>query len=320
MLLFLYGEDTFRSRQKLNQIKDRARKSDPQNLNMTQFEGEEAEFEKIKKAVMAAPFLVRYRLVILENILFSGKKELKDKLAKFLKENKVPKTTNLVFWEGGMPNEKEALFKILLEKADQAENFKLLSYYEVIRWISREVKKEGGTITQEAASLLASLVGNNLWQAFSEIRKLVLYKKNSKFWVIVPEDVERLVSASFEANIFNFIDAIVTKNRKEALKLLHNQIIKGEEEIYLLSMIAYQFRNMILISELTQKGKSQAQISSEAKIHPYVVKKLQKVAQNFDLERLKEIYKKLLQMDWNLKRTTNNSLLSFDILVYELCE
>lgn len=320
MLIFLYGEDSYRSRQKLNEIKEKAKKSDPQGLNITVLDGEKAEFNKIKEAVEAMPFLAHKRLVILENVLLFGKKDLKEKLAKFLKENKIPQTTVLVFWERGALDEKEPLFKILKKEAFQSENFEPLVGFKLNRWIEEEVKSQGGKIGRKAVNLLASFVGSNLWQMSSEIKKLVLYKKNNSQPIIIAEDVERLVSAQLDTNIFNFIDALAAKNGKQALKLLHNQIESGENEIYLLTMITYQFRNIILVSDLVRQGRNQYQISKETKIHPYVVKKTLGNIKNFSLERLKEIYQKLLQVDLNLKMTTQNPVLSLDMLVSELCE
>ncbi|MEW6408451.1 MAG: DNA polymerase III subunit delta [Patescibacteria group bacterium] len=320
MLIFLYGEDSYSSRQKLGQIKEKAKKADPQSLNIAILEGEKTEFDQIKKAIETAPFLARTRLVILENTILFGKKNLKEKLAEFLKDNKIPKTSIVIFWERGTPEKKDLLFKILLKKADQSEDFVLFFGFQLNYWIKEEVKNQGGKIDQEAAGLLAAYVGSNLWQMACEIEKLILYKKNDKLSIIKKDDVEKLVVAQLDTRIFNFIDAISAKNKKRALTLLHSQLAAGESEIYLLAMITYQFRNMILVLDLMSRGANQFQISKEAKIHPYVVKKITWNINKFNILRLREIYKKLLKIDINLKRTIQSPALSLDMLVCELCK
>lgn len=320
MLIFLYGEDSYRSRQKLNQIKEKAKRADPQSLNIAILEGEKTKFDQIKKTIETVPFLTRTRLVILENTVLFAKKNLKEKLAEFLKNNKIPKTSIVIFWEGGTPEKGDLLFKILLKKADQSEDFSPLFGFQLNRWIEEEVKNQGGRIDRQALEPLGAYVGNNLWQLQQEIKKLVLYKKGDSSLVIRNSDVEKLVCAQLDTNIFNFIDALAAKNKRWALALLHNQLTTGENEIYLLSMITYQFRNMILVSDFTKCNRNQYQIAKKIKLHPYVVKKALLNIKNFNLNRLCEIYKKLLQVDTNLKRTTTNPALSLDMLIYELCE
>jgi DNA polymerase-3 subunit delta len=320
MLVFLYGEDDYRSRQKLNKIKERAKKFDPQSLNITTFGAERAEFDQIKKAVESTPFLARTRLVILENILRGGKDNLKNKLIEFLKKDRIPKSSVLVFWEGGVLDKRESLFKILLKKADQSEDFMPFSRFQLNRWIEEEVKNQGGRIDHQALELLGAYVGNNLWQLKQEIKKLVLYKKGDSLPMIKTCDIEKLVCAKLDTKIFNFIDALALKNKKQSLSLLHQQLESGENMVHLLSMITYQFRNMILVSDLASQNKDQFQIVKEAGLHPYVVKKTFSNIKNFSPGRLDEIYKRLLLVDTNLKRTTQNYALSLDMLVSELCE
>lgn len=320
MLIFLYGEDSFRSSQKLNQIRDKAKKADSSGLNSVVLEAEGLEFDKFRKEVRATPFLAKKRLIILKNTIKSGSKNLKDKLTEFLKKEEIPESSVAIFWEENLPDQRQGLFKTLAKKA-KSENFEALEGFKLNSWIQKEVAARGAQIDRDAINLLASFVGSNLWQMGSEIEKLILYRKNNQPSEIGIADVQNLVRAELDDNIFNFIDALASKNQKQALKLLHEQIELGKNEIYLLSMITYQFRNLILVLDLMSAGvNDQYQISKETKIHPYVVKKMMWNINKFNLSRLREIYAKLLEVDMNLKRTAINPLLSLDMLVCELCK
>lgn len=318
MLIFLYGEDSYRSRQKLDEIKEKAKKADPSEMNIITIEGGEAEFNQIKKAVLIAPFLSRTKLVILKNILFEGKKDLKENLISFLKEEKIPQSSHLVFWEGGLPDQKERLFKTL-QKLSRFENFELLEGVKLNNWIEKEVERRKGKIERQAVFKLASFVGPNLHLLTREIEKLILYTKEAGR-PISALDIDRLVVAQLDTNIFDFIDALAAKNKKSALAILHDQMRMGTPDVYLLSMITYQFRNMILISDLLSRRESQYQISKETKIHPYVVKKTISNVYRFNQKSLRRIYQKLHETDINLKRTTLDPKLSLNMLVYDLCK
>jgi len=317
MIIFLYGEDSYRSRQKLNQIKEKFKKSDPSNINLTVLDGEKAGSEDIKKAVQAVPFLAKKRLVIVENLLTKNKsKTLPDELINYIKK-KIPETTVIVFWEEGSPDERTKLFK-LFKKPQKAQEFKLLSGYSLSKWIEQEVKKRGGKIERNALDKLAAYVDNDLWQMSNEVDKLISYK-GAKNEPITTDDVELLVKAKLDTNIFNMIDAIGQKNKKRALKLLHDQIESGAHELYLLTMITYQFRNLLIIKDLIEQGKNQYQIQRETKMHPFVVQKTFSQARNFSLNELKKIYQKLLDTDVALKTSKIEPNLALDLLVTKLC-
>lgn len=322
MIIFLYGEDTYRSYNKLTQIKKKFKEKDPSGLNLDVLDGDEAEFSEIKKAIETIPFLTKKRLIILKNILKEGSKDLKNEIADFIEKENLPSFSIIVFWEAGEPDRRDRLFKVIKQRS-KSENFELLFGYHLENWIKNEVKTRGGVITSQAVNKLSAYVGNNLWQMSNEIEKLILYasqRSQDGRVEIISDDVELLVKAKLETNIFNFIDALGAKNKKLGLKLLHDQIALGQNEIYLLAMITYQFRNMILVSEALNRTKNQYQIAKELNLHPYVVKKTVGQIRNFNLRQLKNIYQKLLEIDIWLKRKRIDPKLSLDLLVTELCQ
>jgi len=72
MLIFLYGQDSYRSWQKLNEIIQRYRKIDRSGLNLTIFEGENLEFNEFKNSVESIPFLADKRLIVVKNLISQG--------------------------------------------------------------------------------------------------------------------------------------------------------------------------------------------------------------------------------------------------------
>ncbi len=58
MIIFLYGEDTFRSRRKLNELKEKfLREVDPSGNSLTILDGEKTELEKINEAISPSSLL-----------------------------------------------------------------------------------------------------------------------------------------------------------------------------------------------------------------------------------------------------------------------
>ncbi|MEI6597040.1 MAG: hypothetical protein WCL13_02400, partial [bacterium] len=76
MIIFLYGQDNFRSRLKLNELKDKyLREIDKLGSGLKIINGAKANFSEITAAVSPSSLLSKKRLIIIEDIFIN-----KDKL------------------------------------------------------------------------------------------------------------------------------------------------------------------------------------------------------------------------------------------------
>lgn len=309
MILFLYGEDNFRSRQKLDGIKEKYQTSSG-DVNLVVLEDPDIKFEDFKSHVEALPFLVEKRLVVARNFLSKTKKELQEKITSYLEL--VPNTCVLVFWEEETIDKKNPLFS-RLKKMATSQEFNTLLGTDLTKWIRKEVEKLGGNVSPLAAELLASYVGSDLWQMNQEIRKLVNFNPE-----ITAESIEKLVNANLSSNIFNMVDALGQRNSKKALKIMHELLEAGENEMYLLTMITRQIRNILLVKDCLSEQLSKFAISKILKLHPFVVEKAMGQAANFSFDELKGIYEKLLETDIAIKTGRLEPILALDLLVFNL--
>lgn len=322
MILFLYGEDNYRSSQKLKALKDKFVEKYG-DTNLETFE-EEFDLAKIKNSITALPFLSDKRMVVIKNILKSksptsplqtglrgASKSVLDDLVQIL--DHVPEETILIFWEEGVPDKRTALFKLL--QKEKSEEFEKLQGYKLTKWIEEEISKRGGKISSRNAEKLASFVGNDLNQLENEIAKLVSFKDRKE---IGSEDIDLLVKAKLSSNIFDLVDAVGERNYKKAAKFTHELLEQGENEIYILTMVVRQIRNLILISDLKDRF-DKLQIAKETGIHPYAVQKTLLQTKNFGFEDLKRIYQELLDTDISIKTGEREPRLALDLLVKEIC-
>ncbi len=93
---------------------------------------------------------------------------------------------------------------------------------------------------------------------------------------------------------------------------------KGENEIYLLTMFIRQFRNLLIIKDLLEKGISYYELPRKTGLHPFVVKKTWEQAKNFSLESLKRVYAKLLEVDLAIKKGKIEPATALDIFVMSI--
>lgn len=321
MFLFLFGPDTFRSKRKLQEIIKQHRLKYKSGLNFAQIEADKDEewFDHFKRRVETVSMFQENKLIVLKNIL-SSPKHLQEKFKNYLEEKKIceKKDIILVVFEEKEIKRTNALFKFLLKNALKKQEFKNLTPAKLKIWIQKEVEKYGGKMNDEAISLLILYVGNDLWQIDQEIKKLIAFSQGR---TIKENDVNTLCKALLDPNIFETIESISKKDKKRALALIAEHLRTGENEIKILSMIVYQFRNLLKLKSSTTETKSFLNIYQLQKIvglHPFVIKKTLPIAQGFSMEELKNIYQKLLELDFQIKSGKIDPRLGIEMFITAL--
>lgn len=317
MIIFLYGEDDFSSNEKLRQIKNKFKKNNPEAISVV-FDFNEKEFviNEFKNIIDTDGLFSVKKNVILRNIFSDGSKDDQDEILDFLKSKKNIFSDNnlyLVVWEKSNPRKNNKLFKFLLNNSKFKEFIKKQGL-QLEKWIEKSLTESNLQIQKNAIKELILYSSGNMWQLSNEIKKLKNYKNKGE--VISVEDIEKIVSVGSEANIFETVEALLQGNKKHALQLLHNQLDQDSDPFYILSMYVYQFRNLLKIANLCSRGiNNQYEIAKLAKIHPFVVQKGIQQVQAISLLQLKNIYKKLEQIDESAKTGKADIKLLLDRLV-----
>ena len=307
MFIFLYGIDSYRLKQKLNEIIKKYKEVNQNRLILKYFDFREDDFDGFEKETQSASIFKRKKLIILKNVFFNQdiQKKFLDWVEKAVKQ-RWPEII-LLSEQGFIPQNNSFLFKAL-KKYGKCQEFKPLGNAELKKWAKRELKSYQAEINPEALEQLIRFTGNNLWHLSNEIKKISAFKKFSNNGQtsreaerIGKQDIELLVRAKIEINIFKTIDALAEKKNKQFLILLAKHLKKGDAPLYILSMIAYQVRNLLIVKSFLEDKKTYSQILKESKLHPYVARKTIEQAKRFSLNELKKIYKKIFLADLNIK-------------------
>lgn len=316
MIIFIYGPDTFRAKEKLKGFKNRfIQKFDKPGLNLVKLEGENLSLERFKEEVVTSSFLAKRKMIIVENP-FNKNKNFEEELLNYIKTKKIPEENIIIFYqEEKIHLEKNKLFNFL-EKQKYVYEFKFLGPGELSRWIRKKVSDLGGKITPQALRLLASQIGNDLWRLNQEIDKLLAYSHKK---IIQEKDINILVKGKEDQNIFNLIDSIAQKNKRKALELINEQLENGVSELYLLTMLIRQFRILMQVKDEIENGglKNSYTIASKLNLHPFVAQKALGQVISYTMEELKNIYRRLLDVDVKLKTTNLDPKALLSLLVVE---
>jgi len=321
VLYILQGDEEFQRTNALKGLKQQLGEPSLVEINTTIMDGHKLRPEELLEACKAVPFLLPGRLVIVKGLLERverGNQELQEVLLDYLP--RLPATTWLILEEERAFGEAHPIIA-LARKLEQEGKAKVLTFEKLKgeklnAWIRAKAEEKRVEITPQAIEELAAFVGNDLRVLDSELEKLAAYVNRSR--PITREDVHAIVSYIREANVFAMVDALGRRNARKALRILRRLLNQGEHPLALLGMIVRQFRIMIMVKALLGKGYSAKQITQRLSLHPFVVEKAIRQAGNFSMEQLEAIYRRLLELDMEIKTGRTDASVALELLITAL--
>ena len=330
MLHILWGQDDFSLSQALDEIKKGIGDQTVLLADTTTLDGQQVSLDQLKTVCETFPFLAERRLVIVKGLLERfeprGKSSRQKKIARLTSQRdeckslgdyigKIPDSTTLVLTDNEI-TAKNPLLKELSGKAE-VRSFPLLREAKLRHWVEQRVAQEDGSISPTAVDLLVKLVGGNLWIMANEINKLVTFASSRR---IEEEDVKTVVSYAQQANVFAMVDAILEFKAGEAERWLEQLLQRGATPAYLLVMLSRQVHMIVRAKELRRQGKSKMDIQNKLGLtSEFALRKTLEQADRYPLERIKEVYRKLLEADLSIKTGKYAGGLALNILIAELC-
>ena len=319
MIIFIHGEDTFRSRKYLQeQITEFKKKRGPSGLNVCLLDGKMEKADKIFTEITAAPFLAERRLVVIKNILNNKDENLLEKISEAIKNKTLPEVNVIIFFqeeEKGKNKIVQELFSLLLQQQYVYEkNF--LTEKEICGWVEKEIKVRGGKISLSAVGAIVKATGNDSWLLNSLLDQLIAYKDGEE---ITTEDINLFVEEKTEDNIFALAEAVAYGEKNKAFKMIEEQRKNGIDDGYIFSMILRQFRILTQAADILKKNPhlGAEAVAKEIKQKPFVIKKVWSLLQK-DYQWFIRAYDFLLDMDLKVKTGVANQETLLDFLVEKI--
>lgn len=307
MILFFYGANSFAARAKLTQLKEQFIAKNGNDFGLDQLDGERIKLAELVQQLQAVPFLASSRLIIIENL---GKnKTVSEDIIERL--DTVPESTIVVFYDPDV--DKRSKYFKALSKLPKVVEFKALAVPALMRWIEDEVTRLGASIDRAATQELVNRCGDDQWRLRGEITKLATYKD-----MISEADVEEMVESSEEQNIFSFLDNVMAGDLRASLSGLERLQAAGQNEMYILTMILWQLRQVLLakFSGTTNSGE----LAKRARLSPYAAGKAITLARKAEEEQLKDMYTAAVDCEYGIKTGKAKPDELLEGLVIQLCQ
>ncbi|MFH1769819.1 MAG: DNA polymerase III subunit delta [Parcubacteria group bacterium] len=311
MIIFLYGKDAYRIKQKAKELAKKHAKDGTGTSYLNLEENED--YLKLEEKIKVTGLFSDKEILVIRNGF------LHKKLLDLLKQYDVDKDKDrlLIITESSnqaeLKKKNKDLFEYLASKAIATE-IEPLDGTRLNSWVIKEALNMGLIIDRYVAQKLIDSLTNQdknkmakdtkpdrTWHIATELAKIANSKHNNKDKKATIEDIENLVIPIINPNIFAFTDAVASRKRGVATKMLYSQLEKGMDPYYLHSMLVYQFRNMLKIKSMMAEGIAQPGIINKTRLHPFVIQKTSTQVRNFDLNDLKKHFCKLQELELNSK-------------------
>lgn len=221
---------------------------------------------------------------------------LQEQLITLLQERTT--TSLVVVWERRVPDRRSRLWK---QWGKQARLFSYLTERELIGWLITTAREQGSELQPVAAQQLVQQYGFNRWRLLRELEKLTVRKKT-----IVVGDLER-EGSQVEASIFAALELLALGQAARALQQFERLWEAGESELYILTMLAYQFRVLAAI----KSGQT-------AEFKPFVIQKNSARARRWTREAVTAALTKILATDFAIKQGKMDPRTGVTMLVVSL--
>jgi len=310
-LYLLYGDEPYLVERAVKRLLERAVDPGFRDFNFNAFYGNEVKGEEIFSVAQTLPMFADRRVVLVKKggELSAAAMEV---LLPYLQD---PCPSTCLVLQAEKIDGRKKFFAEFKKKGEVVE-FKRPYENQLGPYVRDEVRAAGKKIESAAAELLAYLVGNNLQELVSQIEKLCTYcgKKET----VGVEDVKTIVSDTKVENVFEFTDALGSKELGRSLTMLTSILSDGEAPLRVLGAVARHFRQLWQVRELLDRRVPQGELAKAAGINPYFLKKVVDQARNCAPAELQVIFERMLELDLAFKSGGREDAL-FERFVMECC-
>ena len=311
-IYLIYGTEEYLIKKELSKIID---KSSINIDNIIRYNLNEENVSKVIEEASTISMFDDIKFIICENCSFltgSNKKEIDhdiDSLVKYI--NNPFSDVYLVFIvnEEKLDDRKKVVKE--LKKLSNVIECKKLESHDLNNYIYKYFKDNGYNIEMSLVRLIIDKVKYDLANIINECDKLILYKDTDKN--ITKEDIDNIIIETMEDNIFELTNSIMQKDVKKSIKIYKDLLLKGEEPIKLIVMIANQFRLILQVKLMVKNGYNQMDMANVIKEHPYRVKLA--LSSNYTEKELIDNIKKLYKLDYDIKTGNVDKNFGFELFL-----
>lgn len=284
-----------------------------QELDFDTFDGSSASGDDIVAAANTLPFLSERRMVIVRDVERMPTEQHPPLVA--YAENPAPFSV-LVLVASSLP--KNTRLYRTLDRAGVVSEYAAPKPSELPGWVISLFNSMDRQLPRTAAEVLVRAVGKDLRRLQSEADKIVAYAGERR--ELTREDVEAVVAETAAPSIFEFLDAMGSRDCATALKLLAGLMAAGESINGVHAMVVRHIRSLMSASALRERGTPEKELASELRMAPWQIRNVARQAAGFSDEELIAALKAAAGVEARMKTSQGDPRLVFERWLIATCD
>lgn len=299
---FFAGEEPFYAQQLLDHIEHQVLDEAEKSFNQTVLYGKETNMLQILEEAKRFPMMSE-RMVVLVKEAQHLKAADWELLTGYLDQPQ-PSTILAFGYMHKKLDKRSKAGKAIKAKSVFLESAPLRDY-QVLPWLEQQLRTKKFQASTAVVAAMAEQVGTDLSRLHNEVAKLDVAMGAER--QVTAADVERHIGISKDYNNFELVAAIANKDVAKAFKIVHYFSKNPKEHpVQMITGILFNFVNN-LIQYHSLKGKSEKQIATALKVHPYFLKQFSSAARHYPAAHALEMLHELLIFDRKCKGVISSS-------------
>ena len=219
----------------------------------------------------------------------------------------------LLLWEDQKIRSNTKYYKFFKEN-NSIEEFNALNKRTFITWAKRELENYQLEIDSNILKILSERSNYEPERFIHNLNKLSLTDESN----ITLETLDSVIADTLETDIWKLMDNINQSDQKAINTTLEKLLEYKVDPNYILAMIARNLRLSIQTKHLLKSGSKTKQIASVLKLPPFAVYPIVKSVQKIHEDRILLQYKKLSNLDYEIKTGRIDPILGLSLFTLVL--
>lgn len=303
-----WGEEEYLKRYCLDELREVVKSEGMEDFNRTVIDFDrDGSLKDVEDAVSTLPVMAEHKIIEVWGLdILSLKKDDEKRLTDAVKS--VEKDTIFIIFERhselDLSTKKAKERKIIkdLSALMTVTEFARQSEMKLLSWTDRIFKTSEVRISDFNITKMIKLCDFSMTRLKSDSEKIIAYCKRQGLDTVPNEIIDLLVKPTAENEGYEFTDAVIKRNRKEACTILENLKGQNVEAVIILSMLSKALNALSVIK--SARGKfSDNDIATMTGLFPWQIKSYIGAASNWNGVDLKKAVGLAFDCDSDLKST-----------------
>lgn len=280
------------------------------------FDLRESSVSMFLEEMITIPFLEVGKIVVVDDIFVLQDKSQKDNADYFINYLASPSPTTVLIINNSEKLDKTSTLYKNIKKHCIVRHFDIPSEDEYINYTVKYFKDAGYKFSSSLASEIVSRSQKSLSLLNNYLEELYIYKADEK--EILFEDIDRIVSASLEDNVFLLVESVIQRDVAESYRVFYKLLESNVEPTVILSLLQNKFNEILQVNALMKSGYKKDNIESLFKVSSGRAYYMMKNSRNINDSYIKKQLVLLNKLESDIKSGYVNKKLGFEIYLSKI--